>query len=114
MPADVSKRMSVGMCESIAFFAGPGNTLEGRRRSGYACTGVKMAQRNLVRASALAALAIGVAMPTAARADLKFCNQTKDDVSVAIGFKSPEATSGRRRAGGTSSRVNARLRSMAY
>lgn len=53
--------------------------------------GVKMAQRNLVRASALAALAIGVALPTAARADLKFCNQTKDDVSLAIGFKSTDS-----------------------
>ena len=54
-------------------------------------TGVKMAQRNLVRASVLTALAIGIALPTAARAELKFCNQTKDDVSVAIGFKSPDS-----------------------
>ena len=50
-----------------------------------------MAQRMLVRASALAALAICVGLPTAARAEPKFCNQTKEDVSLAIGFKSPES-----------------------
>jgi uncharacterized membrane protein len=33
-------------------------------------------------------LVVGLALPTTARADLKFCNKTSKKVDVAIGYKS--------------------------
>ena len=33
------------------------------------------------------ALILGVGIPAAAQAELKFCNKTKDQVNVAVGYK---------------------------
>ncbi len=48
-----------------------------------------MAQKHLFTTFGLAVLTVGLTLPMAARAELKFCNHTKEQVSVAIGFSSP-------------------------
>jgi uncharacterized membrane protein len=50
-----------------------------------------MGRKLLVVIAALAALLAVIASPSAARAELKFCNQTKSDVNLAIGYKSAES-----------------------
>ena len=45
-----------------------------------------MARRILIRTLALVALTIGLALPGAARAELKFCNHTTEQVAVAVGY----------------------------
>jgi uncharacterized membrane protein len=50
-----------------------------------------MARKFLIRTFALVALTIALALPTAARAELKFCNHTKEQVSVAIGYNSTDS-----------------------
>jgi len=47
-----------------------------------------MARKLLFTTFALSALTVGMALPTAAKAELKFCNHTKESVSVAIGYSS--------------------------
>jgi uncharacterized membrane protein len=50
-----------------------------------------MARKYLVTTFALIVLTIGIGLPTAARAELKFCNHTSEQVSLAIGFSSPDS-----------------------
>src|SRR5258708_4995221 len=48
-----------------------------------------MARKFLFSTFALIVLSIGVGLPTAARAELKFCNQTNERINLAIGYNSP-------------------------
>ncbi len=45
-----------------------------------------MMRKSLTLAFALAAMMIGVGLPSAAKAELKFCNQTSAKVDVAVGY----------------------------
>ena len=56
---------------------------------GYALAGRNMIQNFPIWTFALGVLTIGVALPTAALADLKFCNHTKEQLKLAIGHSSP-------------------------
>jgi len=46
----------------------------------------------IVIAAAFAALMFVTGLPTTAKAELKFCNQTKSDVNLAIGYKSDDSS----------------------
>ncbi len=50
-----------------------------------------MARKFLFTTFGLAVLTVGMALPTAARAELKFCNHTKEQVALAVGFSSPDS-----------------------
>jgi uncharacterized membrane protein len=65
---------------------GPGNILCGSTGTKLSAAGVNMTRKILIRTLALVALTIGLALPGAARADLKFCNHTTQQVTVAIGY----------------------------
>jgi uncharacterized membrane protein len=49
-----------------------------------------MVRKHHAKLLALAVLVFSFGLPSAARAELKFCNQTNEQVSVAIGYKAGE------------------------